>query len=121
MEKKLKKIIKEERIEIIGGFLFLIILIIMECLAVKVAVVEHNYLLLSVYTYVWVLLITECFVKKYVFEKIVKILLKRTSISNLVFFILACITFALSWKYFIAFIFCIPQAILYGEYCKLKS
>lgn len=120
MEKKLKKIVKEERIEIIGGFLFLLILIIMECLAVGVAVVGHNYLLLSVYTYVWVLMITECFVKKYLFKKIANKLLKKKYISNIIFFITACITFALSWKYFIAFLFCIPQAILYGEYCKMK-
>lgn len=124
MEERLKRIAKwfnRERIAIITGIYFIIMLIVMEILGIVLAVGEHNYLLLSFFTYIILMVITECFVKKNLFKKVVKALLKKTYTSNLLFFIVGCITIALSWKYFIAFLICIPQAILYGEYCRLKE
>ena len=64
---------------------------------------------------------SEVFIERKLSEKVEKILLNKPYTSNVIFFIVGLITVALSWKYFVAFLLCIPQAILYGQYCRLKE
>lgn len=124
MEEKLNKIVTQadqERSEVILGLLWLVYLIFVEIAAIAVAINIHNYLLLSGITYIWVWMITECFVKKYLFKKLDNFLIKAPRTTGLVFFILFWITAAFSWKYFVAFILCIIQAFIYGEFCRFKK
>lgn len=124
MEERLKRIASwftTERIAIIGGILVLFLLLMIEISGIAVAVVAHNYFVLSLATYLLIMPISEICINKKPFEKIVKNLLKKQYTSNVIFFVVGLITIALSWKYFVAFLLCIPQAILYGQYCRAKE
>lgn len=124
MEERLKRIgnwFTRDRIAIIGGILVLLQLLMIEISGIAVAVVSHNYLLLSLATYLLIMPISEICISQKPFEKVVKTLLKKPYTSNVVFFVVGLITIALSWKYFVAFLLCIPQAILYGQYCRAKE
>lgn len=123
MERKLNKIANwfKKESNTIAVALFLFILTFLEITGIVIAILKHNYVLLTFSTYVWVMMITEVFIKKYFFKKLDYFLIKTPYTSNLIFFVVALITIILSWKYLIAFVLCVIQAMLYGEYCRLKS
>jgi len=124
MEKRLKRIgnwFTRDRIAIVGGIACLVLLLMMEGFAIAVAVVAHNYVALSVFTYIVIAPISQFFINEKPFKKVVKTLLKKQYTSNVVFFVVGLITTLLSWKYFVAFLLCILQAILYGQYCRAKE
>ena len=124
MKEELNKIVKganEDRSEAILGIIWLMYLILLEIAAIAVAVNLRNYLLLSGVTYIWVWMLTECFVKKYLFKKLYSFLIKAPRTSGWVFFILFCITAIFSWEYFVAFMFCIIEAFIYGQFCRFKK
>ena len=124
MERKLNKIVKwftEERLEVLMGFIYLVTLLGMEVMGIVLAVVEHNYLILAIVTYIWIVMIVQCFIKKIYIKNLVEKLMKTPYTSNLLFFITGIIAIILSWKYFVAFIFCVLHSFAYGEYCKLKE
>lgn len=123
MRRKLNKIVKliNENEEVILGGFYLILLAIMEGLSLMTAVFERRYIPLSIFTYIWVWMLTECFSQKYFFKKIDEILLRKPQVSNKTFAITAVVTILLSWKCFIAFLICIPQAMILGEYSRMKQ
>lgn len=124
MERKLNKIVKwftKERLEVLMGFICLVTLLGMEVMGIVLAILEHNYLILAIVTYIWIVFIVQCYIKKMYIKNLVEKLIQIPYTSNLLFFITGIIAIILSWKYFIAFIFCMVHSFVYGEYSKLKE
>ncbi len=119
----MKRSVKEDkgRLLLISGIVNVIGMILSGIIGIFIAVKANNYIILSMFTYILFLMITECYVKKVISKKMIKKLVEHSDISSAVFLIVGVSTIALSWKYFIAFILCIPQAMLYSEYCKFKG
>lgn len=120
---KISKAIEYLRIEpeLCITILFLIMMLTMEILGIFVAILAHNYLILSTFTYVWVWMITEACVKKIFFNKFNCYLLETPKTTTLTFWTLFVVAAVLSWKYFTAFIFAVILAFMYGDYNKTKK
>lgn len=124
MKKRLNKIVKwfaTNRLKVVEGLFVFIICMTMEVAAGYIAVKMKNYAILSCYTYVFVMVFVESFVKKYLFTKLHGVMLKSPSVTKFVFFLISAISIVLSCKYFIAFIVCTITAFIYGEFCRLES
>lgn len=125
MEKKLRSIknwlTTDHRQEIIMIVPFLIIAVILEIFGIQEAVTTKNYFLLSVINYLVILLIMEGFCKKCFFKRLTYYLVKRPLSTKLVFFILGVSSIILSIWFFVAFLLCIPQAMIYGEFSRVEE
>ncbi len=124
MEKKLRSIenwLTTNRKEIILVVLVLIELVIGEIASIMGAVIAKSYCLLSIITYFLILLIMAGFFKKCFFKRLTYYLVKRPLSTKLVFSILAISSIILSIWFFVAFLLCIPQAIIYGEFSRVEE
>ena len=125
MEKKLRSIknwlTTDHRQEIIMTVLLLIIVVICEISGIIEAVDTKNYFLLSAINYLVILLIMTCFFKKCFFKRLTYYLVKRPLSTKLVFFILGVSNIILSCWFFVAFLLCIPQAMIYGEFSRVEE
>lgn len=124
MEKRLNKIVKwftANRLEVVEGLLVFIICMTMEIAGGYIAVTMKNYIILSCFTYVWVMILVESFIKKCLFTKLDGVMLKSPSVTKFIFFLISAISIALSYKYFISFVVCTITAFIYGEFCRLES
>ncbi len=124
MEKKLRSIknwFTMDRMAIIIAVLLPIAVIMTEIVSIIGAVIEKNYFLLSIINYFVILLIVAGFFKKCFFKKLTYYLVKRPLSTKLVFFILGVSSIILSWRFFVAFLLCIPQAMIYGEFLRVEE
>lgn len=124
MEKRLNKIVKwftANRLMVLEGLIVFIFFIAMEIGGVYIAVTMKNYIVLSCYTYVIVMILVESFFKKRLFKKLDGWMLRNPTITKIMFFMISAISIALSYRYFIACIVCTITAIIYGEFCRLEN
>ncbi len=124
MEKKLRSIknwFTMDRLAIIVAVLLPIAVIMIEIVGIMGAVIEKNYFLLSLINYWVILLIMACCFKKCFFKRLTYYLVKRPLSTKLVFFILGVSSIILSIWFFVAFLLCIPQAMIYGEFMRVEE
>lgn len=124
MEKRLNKIVKwftANRLMVLEGLIVFIFFMAMEIGGVYIAVTMKNYIVLSCYTYVIVMIIVESFFKKRLFKKLDGLMLKNPSITKVIFLMISSISIALSYRYFIACIVCVITSFIYGEFCRLEN
>lgn len=95
--------------------------LIMVALGIICGVITQNYFSLIPWTYILINTITEKYGNKCIFKKTVAHMINNFRFSGLLLVILIA-TCILSWKYFIIpIMLCIPQAILWGEYYRIKN
>lgn len=99
----------------------LIYMLASEILGILVAIHVHNYLILSIFTYMWVLMIVEALVQKIFFKKTNCKLLETPKATSLLFGVLFVVAVVLSWQYFEAFIFAVILAFMHADYNKTKN
>ena len=124
MEKKLRSIknwFTMDRLEIIIAVTLPIAVIMIGIVGVMEAVIEKNYFILSIITYFVILLIVAGFFKKCFFKRLTYYLVKRPLSTKLIFFILGVSSIILSIWFFVAFLLCIPQAMIYGEFLRVEE
>lgn len=96
----------------------MIITVLAECVGLIMAIAFKNYLLLSVFSYVTVIVLM-CYTKRVFFQKLNQRLLEREDLAMVMFIILPIITIFLSWNYFWAFILTVIIAFITVDFLKL--
>ena len=99
----------------------LIVLLVSEIFGIFIAINVHNYLILSITTYIWVWMISEAFMKKIFFERFDLYLMKTPKATLLIFWMAFVVAVVLSWNYFAAFVFMVILAFIHADYNKTKK
>lgn len=107
--------------EVIQALISLVLMCLYEGLGIWMAVVGNVYLVLSIATFLWVWMITECFINKIFLKKLNNYLLETPKATTLVFWILFIFSIILSWKYFIGFILSVILAFMLADFIKNKE
>lgn len=107
--------------EVVETLIALALMIVFEGIFIWVAIVSKFYFPLSIMTFMWVWMITECCINKVFLKKLNNYLLETPKATTLVFWILLIFSIILSCKYFIGFIFSVILAFMVADFKKNKK
>jgi len=107
--------------QIIQLLTLVVLMCFFEGVGIWVAIVIQNYLLLSTFTFVWVWVITECYINKIFLKKLDNYLLETPKATTLIFWIIYIILMILSLNYFVGVILSTILAFMIGDFRKNKG